>query len=175
MGELVQLLVADVETEDGIPFVHITDGGGKSVKTSTSRRRVPVHPELVRCGFLEYVAGMRATGAERLFPAIVAGPGRTLAAAFSQWFTRHREVLGLTDPRKLVHSFRHGFKDACRRCAVPSEHHDRMTGHGGRTVGDSYGAEYFPLRPLAESMARVRYEGLDLSHLRRHKTKRLIP
>ena len=64
----------------------------------------------------------------------------------------------------MFHSFRHGFKDACRDSDIPKELNDRLTGHGGG-VGDSYGADDYPLRPLADAMNKLRYRGLDLAHL----------
>ncbi len=55
IGELCQLAAADIEKTDGVDLIHITDQGeGQSVKTTAGRRLVPVHPELVRLGFLEY-------------------------------------------------------------------------------------------------------------------------
>lgn len=166
-SELVQLLTKDIGSEGGIPFIHITDGEGKTVKTANSKRRIPVHRELIACGFLEFVNGMRRTGAERLFPAFASAEGRATGASFSQWFTRYRREAGITDRRKVFHSFRHGFKDACRTCGISAEHHDRITGHGSRSVGDGYGGGEFPLPPLREAMERLRYDGLDLSHLHR--------
>lgn len=171
LEEIGQLLVEDIKQENGVRFFHITDGtdnpeAGKNIKTDSSRRRVPVHAELIRCGFLEYLAGIKDKGHARLFPLLSSSEGRQLTASFSQWFGRYlRGVVKVTDPRKVFHSFRHGFKDACRACGIPKEHHDVLTGHSSRDVGDGYGGENFPLEPLAESMKRLRYAGLDLSPL----------
>lgn len=171
LEEIGQLLVEDIKQENGVRFFHITDGtdnavADKNIKTDSSRRRVPVHAELVRCGFLEYLEDIKDTGHARLFPLLSSGEGRQLTATFSQWFGRYlRGVVKVADPRKVFHSFRHGFKDACRACGIPKEHHDVLTGHSSRDVGDGYGGENFPLEPLAGSMARLQYAGLDLSHL----------
>lgn len=173
LEEIGQLLADDIKQENGVYFFHITDGtdtpeAGKNIKTDSSRRRVPIHAELVCCGFLEYLADIKKKGHARLFPLLSSGEGRQLTATFSQWFGRYlRGVVKVTDPRKVFHSFRHGFKDACRACGIPKEHHDVLTGHSSRDVGDGYGGESFPLAPLAGSMAQLRYEGLDLSHLHR--------
>lgn len=167
LEELGQLLVDDIQEEAGIRYLHITnEGGDKSVKTTSSRRKVPIHPDLVRYGLMEYVECVRSTGHARLFPLISSAVGRQKTASFSQWFGRHlRKVLKIEDSRKVFHSFRHGFKDACRNSSISSEHHDRLTGHASGTIGDSYGGEYYPLKPLHEAMKVLRYEGLDLSHL----------
>lgn len=167
LEELGQLHVADIQEEAGIKFIHITnDGGGKNVKTSSSKRKIPIHPELIKCGFLTYVLSIKQAGHTRLFPLIKSPDDRQKTAMFSKWFGRHlRETLLIKDTRKVFHSFRHGFKDACRLSGVLSEHHDRLTGHSNGSIGDSYGGEYYPIKPLNEAIQKLNYEGLFLSHL----------
>lgn len=154
LEELGQLHVADIQEEAGIKYIHITnDGGDKNVKTSSSKRKIPIHPQLLKIGFMEYVNSIKQAGHTRLFPLIKSPEGRQKTAMFSKWFGRHlRETLKIEDTRKVFHSFRHGFKDACRLSGVLSEHHDRLTGHSNGSIGDSYGGEYYPLKPLNEAM-----------------------
>jgi hypothetical protein len=49
-------------------FDWTSGGDGRSIKNPSSVRRVPIHPELINLGFMEYVAKIRAEGQERLFP-----------------------------------------------------------------------------------------------------------
>lgn len=179
LEEIGQLETADVRHERDIWFFHFAPEGatdapsGKHQKATSSRRRVPLHPELFKLGFLDYVASVKKAGHRKLFPRVRSAEGRQSSASFSQWFGRYRKKLGLTDKRKVFHSSRHGFKDACRESGIPLEHHERFTGHANRSIGDSYGGDHFPLAPLAESMAKLRYDGLDLSHL--HKPPEATP
>ena len=57
LEELCQLRVEDVKTEPGTGIVYLDIHGrdGRKVKTQSSERKVPLHPELVRLGFLNYV------------------------------------------------------------------------------------------------------------------------
>lgn len=174
LNEIGQLLVEDIEEENGIKYFHVTDEADeedeeedKVVKTQSSKRKVPIHPELLRLGFMAYYERIKKDGHTRLFPLLKSSPTRKPTASFSQWFGRYKRKLGITDKRKVFHSFRHGFKDACRNCGVAPEHHDKLTGHAKANVGDGYGAEYYPLKPLNEAIKTLRYEGLDLSHLHR--------
>jgi len=165
LEEIGQLAVADIKEADGIPFIHVTDvgGNGKKLKTATSRRRIPVHPALIAAGFLDYVAKMREERQSRLFPLVLSAHGLQATASWSTWFGRYlRNVIGIRDERKVFHSFRHGFKDACRRCGISKEIHDRLTGHASRDIGDQYGGDDFPLAPLADAMNRLTYLGLKL-------------
>jgi integrase len=162
LEELGQLRVADVRHDDGVDYLSIEGGNGKRVKTAGSWRRIPIHPELVRLGLLDYVAVQRTAGHDRLFPELKANAGRQLTAMWSKWWGRHaRNVCGIMDKTKVMHSFRHGFIDAARE-VMPEEHRMAITGHRGGGVGRAYGSGV-PLKLLAESMAKVRYAGLDLA------------
>ncbi len=70
MSEIGQLLVADVRRDHGRWTFHFTEYGDdeKTLKTATSTRVVPVHPELERLGFLEFVRRLDGRGERRLFP-----------------------------------------------------------------------------------------------------------
>lgn len=174
LTELGQLLIEDIQEESGIRYLFITTDTSdddedettvKSLKTESSRRRVPIHPELLRCGFMEYVSTMQKAGHKRLFPAIKSAT-KQLTAPYSKWFGNYkRKALGITNKRKTFHSFRHGFKDACRISNILREHHNKLTGHGNKSEGDNYGDELYPLKPLSEAMSLLKYEGLDLTHL----------
>ncbi len=165
LEELGQLLVADVRRRDGIDYISFnTDDEGKSLKNYSSHREVPVHPELVRCGFLDYVTHRKSEGGGLLFPDLRRGSHGKLTAKFSQWWTKRGDELGVRVPRKKVfHSFRHSFKEACRVVGVSEEVHDALTGHSGGGVGRTYGG--VPLDVKANAIRALSYAGLDLSHL----------
>jgi len=175
-GELAPLRAGDVtkDEETGIWLISITEdeARGTRLKTASSRRVVPVHPELVKLGFLEVVSECRTTGgkAAPLFPLLTRGPRGSYAEGWSKWFGRYIRSVGLTNRARVFHSFRHGFKDALRRAGVSEDLNDALTGHSGGGVGRSYGAKdmerRFGLRALSEAVVKVHYRGLDLSHLR---------
>lgn len=57
LREIAQLDVADIRQDGGIWYLDINgDGPNKSLKTPAAKRRVPVHSELIRLGFLDWVA-----------------------------------------------------------------------------------------------------------------------
>lgn len=162
LEELGQLLVADVCCEQAMHYLNISDDPltGKKLKSNSSRRRVPIHPELVRLGFLDYVRQQVDAGHAHLFPLLSSAAGRQLTASWSQWFSRYlRNTVGIKDRRKVFHSFRHGFKEACRLSGIPKDVHDQLTGHASRDVGDRYGGEQYPLRPLVAAIESLRYVG----------------
>lgn len=107
INEICQLNVADVGTEDGIQFINITDEGegNKRLKSEASRRKVPVHPQLVALGFDEFVAS-RAKGV-RLFNDYNYCPKNGYGRSLGRWFNdRFAPALGVKSKSHVFHSFR---------------------------------------------------------------------
>jgi integrase len=149
LHELGQLMKSDVRVLDGVPFLNIEANvaAGQRIKTKGSKRRVPVHPRLVELGFLDFAAG-----AGPLFPEL---HGDT--AIWSSWWSRHlRRVVGITDERKVFHSFRHSFVDAARE-VMGDDQRRALTGHSSGNVGDSYGRGA-SLKALAEAISKIRFD-----------------
>jgi hypothetical protein len=104
---------------------------------------------------LEYVKSQPVK--ERLFPGLKRDTRETLTGNWSKWFGRYlRKTMGITEKRKVFHSFRHTFKDACRRARIATEVHNAVTGHAGQSVADNYGGEY-PLEVLVEAIQKISY------------------
>ncbi|WP_221174325.1 site-specific integrase [Luteibacter sp. 9135] len=137
LNELAQLHVEDVEEIDGIWGIHIR----RKTKNKASRRFIPLHPELIRLGFLSYVGDVRAARFEHLFPGLtwgVNGPGD----AIGDWFNRTylRKTCGIDDTTKVFHSFRHTFATVAERAGVPDGRIAQLTGHstGGTVLRNHY-------------------------------------
>jgi integrase len=162
LEELGQLRKKDIRQSGNIWYIRITDEAeGASLKTHSSRRVIPIHKELLRLGFVEYAHQQR----ERIFPALKVDSHESLTGNFSKWWGRYaRKVIGIEDERKVFHSFRHAFKDACRNSGINQEIHDAFTGHAGSNVGSTYGSGPW-LPRLAKEMAQLKYEGLKLYNL----------
>ncbi|MBM6593031.1 site-specific integrase [Microvirga sp. BT291] len=159
-GELAQLRIGDLkpDPESGIWHFDIGTEGGRSIKTASSRRKVPVHPELERLGLLRYRQALLDRGAglqDSLWPDIKSDSQGRRAGPWSKWFNRYlRDKAGVDDAGKVFHSFRHTFKRMARDAGLSEEMHDALTGHTGGGVGRSYGGG-FGLRAMAESLERL--------------------
>ncbi len=92
------------------------------------------HPELIKAGLLTYVSRCK----DRLFPLVRSG-NEVQSKAFSKWWGRHLHSLGITDGSKVMHSFRHLFKDLCRNARIEEGVIDQICGHEPGTVGGKYG------------------------------------
>lgn len=118
-GELCPLRVDDVTEREGILCIHFCEHfdekGSKiaSLKNEESKRRVPVHPELLKIGFKEFVEQRRSMGKERLFDC----PEARNFDQFGKWFSRLLKSVAVKTSRNTFHSF---LTRSNRRCATTS-------------------------------------------------------
>jgi integrase len=173
-GELAPLTADDMQWDErtGIHYFVIKEDRerGARLKTKSSRRIVPIHPELVRLKFLDLVTERRKDNSRApLFPLLKKGPRDGFADNWSKWFGRYITRLGISDDGPVFHSFRHNFKDALRSIGESEDINDALTGHAGGGVGRRYGAKdkalRFGMERLADAVAKVEYPGLSLAHL----------
>lgn len=124
------------EQESGIWYLDITnegeaaDGVIKRVKNKVSRRRVPVHSQLLAAGFIDYVVQLQRQRARRLFPAWQVARERATGEA-DKWFRQFLEHLGLRDETlhaRIVgmHAFRSTFS---RRAFLLGVDESPLVGH----------------------------------------------
>ncbi|WP_066772119.1 site-specific integrase [Croceicoccus mobilis] len=145
-GELCQLQKADVRGVEEIPFIDFSvfnpDTGlrvdDKNLKTDASERQLPLHSELLASGFLEFVEN---TDTDRLFPDLLPGSKDDYAHNFSKWFGRFKKGVGLHQPSLVFHSFRHGFRDACREVGISEDLAMALGGWATRNVASGYGSK----------------------------------
>jgi hypothetical protein len=170
-NEVCQLRVEDVDHADGIDFIDLTLFGkdgvrvqGKRLKNSSSSRAVPIHDELVRAGFLDFVERRRAAGEERLFPELTQNAFGRYSHEVSRQFGHLLDRVGLPEPSLVLHGLRHGFRDACRDAGLPTEIADGLGGWAGRGEGEGYGsrAGLARVQSNARHMAKLTMGGFKL-------------
>ena len=160
LEELAQLRVDDVGFVDGLGhYMHITDCDDEQhVKTDESRRRMPVHPDLLKAGFMRYVRRLQDAGETRLFPGLTQDSKGRWSGNWSKFWGRYaRQEVGITDRRKVFHSFRHLFKDLLRETECRDEVSDVLMGHSDGSMGSKYGSApgNYPLAPLFKAINEI--------------------
>jgi len=114
-NEICQLTLDDIKSEEvngqTINYIDINREDEKDTKNTSSIRPVPIHAELVKLGFLDYVNTHKANGEKQLFPDVKLENG-VYNRALSRWFRdTYRPSCGVEsfrpDKRKVFHSFRH--------------------------------------------------------------------
>jgi integrase len=151
--ELAQLYVEDIHQYEAGPwFLRIIDDRpDKSVKTDSSRREIPIHPDLIALGLLDLVQGR--TPGTRVFPQLVK-VSDGFAGIVSKSWRPIVERCGVYQPgRSPLHAFRHTFKTLAREHGIPKEVSDWITGHATGHIGDGYGIN--PLSRMASEVTKL--------------------
>lgn len=166
LGEIVQLLIADIREVKGTLCFYVTrsEDDDKQLKTSSSQRIVPVHPILVKIGFLEYLNKRRdedPTG--RVFPDIKPGKDGYHSHNFSKFYSRYLTQIGAKTSKTSFHSFRHNFTDALRNSGAENSRVKALLGHKDSNMTATYGSK-FPADVLYEDVMKVSYQ-VALDHL----------
>jgi integrase len=169
-------VLTDASTGQGWGYFEFdwTDGEeGRRVKNSTSVRCVPIHAELIKLGFLDYVKTIKVEGHQRLFPGWT--PNKKLkgefesleysSADFLKTFRRYLDDLGIKRQGISPKSFRASWETATLGSGLDDRALKVVTGRslGGGSLGR------YVARTRAEQLRAtidsVTYDGLDLSDL----------
>lgn len=167
MGEILQLTPDHVRrSERGTAYFVLTRD--MKLKTASAEREVPVHPELERLGFLDWVAERRAENADLLFRDVPESKHGYRSDTFTKRFATFLRSLKLPADRKpklCFHSFRHTFKDALNETSATEEIKDEICGWArGKKTGRRYGSGLSAdrLKPFVDEVAFP----VDLARLR---------
>lgn len=158
----------DFGVEGDVPFFLVSEktegdeGVVKTVKTG-EERKVPIHPELARLGFLAYVDKVKQQGARRLFPGFGLHKGNSAARA-GQWFSDFLAELGLRDetPKAMVTGLYTLKKTFITEAARLGLRFEPITGHveGDRSkvLRDGYIMEELPMADKLAVLERVQFD-----------------
>lgn len=156
--EIAQLRVDDVKQAEGVYYFDITNEDGKKIKTTHSKRRVPVHSRLLEFGFLEYAS----TRTEALFPKGQTSKSskgrRTAGDSIGKWFLRLRREVGIQG-RKPLHSFRHTAITRLVSAGVPQDMREILVGHASQNV---HGQTYTHREEISLALLKGHLEKLKL-------------
>lgn len=144
IGEIAAIRTDGIYRKAGIDAFFLP-----GTKTDSSPRHIPIHPDLISLGLLEYVASRVKQGHEHLFDitwSAANGPG----GEASKWFGRFIRDAGIADKTKVFHSFRPTIVDHLRQHGAPFEPRCQYLGHdaGGGVHNKTYGREPFGLQVL---------------------------
>jgi len=162
LDELCQMYVADVQQVDGVWCFSVNDDQDKKVKTLSSKRVIPIHPTLLRCGFLKYVDGLRTGEVPRLWMNLNWREADGYSNAFGKWFQKFNRSHVTTDKAKVFHSLRHTVTDTMKQAGIQEVVISEIMGHANDSMTMSrYGKRYQP-RVLLEAMMHLDY-GVEIS------------
>lgn len=143
--EVAQLKHGDFFQHGGSWFCHLHTKGQRTLKNRMGIRRIPIHPDLVAEGLIDYVQSIGPLGTTGLF-------SRHMGRDLRKWV---REGVGVT--RKALkpnHGWRHLFEDMATGMPDDAKHY--ITGRTTGKSGEGYGKSDAMLPALADLMRGVR-------------------
>lgn len=180
-NELAQLYLDDIDDANPVPSIcfQLThpdqmdeDGQAvvrddQSLKTRNARREVPIHPQLMAFGLLDYVAALREAGHQRLFPELRYDARKGYSKDVVKWFNERflGVQLGMVrDGTKTLHSLRHNFATALKDPSPTSRIKRQLLGHErGENLADK---RYTGEAPRQETLEVVRSINIALPPVR---------
>lgn len=164
LEEFAQLRRSDVRCEGGIWYFDINDDDNKQIKNDQSKRKVPIHPEIQRLGFIGYVEAVAVNVGEPLFPQLTpGGADKKYGHAFTKWWTRYRQEIGLYESGLDYHSFRHGVTTKLTAEGVSAALIDQLTGHAGTGTSQKVYTKDLALPLLFEAISKVAWPEVIIS------------
>jgi len=175
-NEICQLSCNDVKeyslkSGTQIYYFDFNDEDFKSLKNQNSKRAVPMHSELVKLGFLEFVKRRKQKGSDRIFDDLKEKGGK-FNADFSKWFGRYRVECGVIsippDKRKVFHSFRHTLATQLRNHSsdIPIENISEVIGHSHKGTTLRVYAKDLSMEKKHEIIKKIKFD-VDFKTLRR--------
>lgn len=147
IGEIAALQTKHFFKKTNLEIMHLP-----GTKNRCAPRDIPIHPDLINLGILDLVEFRKKAGKSMIFelkPSGQNGYGGTPSSWFSEFI---REKAGISDDRKVFHSFRHTIVDHLRQHESQQEARMQYLGHStGNSVHNYvYGREPLGLAALQE-------------------------
>ena len=129
-GEVCKALLNDVQQQDGIWYLWIDFSVTGRIKNKPSRRAVPLHDEIIRLGFIDYMQALRDLGETWLFPELKAAKSSPGDVWYKRWWRKIRIHLDFLVEGQALHSMRHMADTELKEARVFPEFRRDLLGHG---------------------------------------------
>lgn len=160
LNEVAQLGVSDVREVGNVWCFDLTTDNDedKRLKTTSSKRLVPIHDALLDLGLLKFVENQAATGCIRLFPDLTYSAQNGYGRNVGRWFNESFLVsLNLKKPTLVFHSLRHSMNTQLAQKDVPDQLQKAVLGHAQSGMSyDTYFKDGFlptQLRPVVNKFS----------------------
>ena len=157
-NEICGLQIVDVVLDCAIPHILIRENSVRGVKNVYSERRVPLHPEILRLGFLEYVAAVKALGYSLVFPDLYSPT--SLSPLGDRLYDEFMPALKVAIPeegrrKKVIHSLRTTWGAKLKKAKVSSEERADTLGHSVKSVTEEVYADDTELADQLVNMMKL--------------------
>ena len=177
LDEICQLRIQDVYKEGKHWVMNIRESEDTKIKTQSSERIIPVHSQLIKLGFHEYVKTLKDLGKDRVFWELKKtrdGYSKHIGRFFNE---KYLKKIGVHVPRKKVfHSFRHTVDGLLQYKGVRKELIEGFMGHSHGSMSlDRYGDRFSTDVLWKECIKKISYDGVKWDDLKIDWKQRIRP
>jgi len=166
-NEISQLLIGDIIKKENVWMFSIDETEGKSVKTTSSIRKVPVHPTLISLGFIDYVKIIKSKGVDRVFPELTKQRDGYSTKISQHYNEKFLPSVGVWKKQvKVLYSTRHTFINRCYNKGVDRDIIKSIVGHEPDFTMDVYGGSPFTPKQLYQGISKVSYSNIRWNRLK---------
>ena len=166
-NEMCQLRLSDLKKADKIWFMFVEDSENTKVKTESSIRKIPLHPQLIELGFIDYVGNLRKKKKTRVFWEL-----REDRDGFASKVSRHYNekflpAIGVWEKhKKVLYCTRHTFINKLYSEKVDENVIKTLVGHEKEFTMKHYGGDPFTPEVLLEEISKVNYSKINWKGLK---------
>ncbi len=158
-GEACQLYTGDIIEEDGLVCIHVNDSKPKQrLKNASSNRIVPVHPTLLKLGFVDFVHEVKSKRPKPLFNCKPGGQDDDWSKNYCQQLGRLSTSINLLPKdRPSAYSFRHTFIDELKQQEVDEALVAQLVGHTHKNLTYGKYGKKFPVKKLLQKLNHLHF------------------
>jgi len=166
-NEMCQLRLSDLKKVDKFWFMFVEDSENTKVKTESSIRKIPLHPQLIELGFIDYVGNLRKKKKTRVFWEL-----REDRDGFASKVSRHYNekflpAIGVWEKhKKVLYCTRHTFINKLYSEKVDENVIKTLVGHEKEFTMKHYGGDPFTPEVLLEEISKVNYSIINWKGLK---------
>ncbi|MEP1144952.1 MAG: site-specific integrase [Henriciella sp.] len=164
LGEVCSLQAKDIQSLHGVTLFNLVDNEERRLKTKNAARIIPIHHQLIRLGFIEWLEERNFAPDEYLFNELPVNSNNNRSDAFSKWFGRFRKSIGLSGRKTSMHGLRHLFSDLLLATNPGKINQKRIMGWAQDDMLDVYG-DGRTVKLFNEYVQKVEFQDFDISHL----------
>lgn len=164
---MCQLRLIDIKKVSNIWFMFVEDSEETKVKTESAVRKVPVHPQLIQLGFVDYVSKLKRSKKERLFWELKEERDGYASKVSRHFNERFLPVVGVWEKyTKVLYCTRHTFINKLYSEKVDENVIRSLIGHEKGFTMKHYGGEPFSPERLLEEISKVSYSKINWKRLK---------
>ncbi len=166
-NEMCQLRLSDIKKVEKIWFMFVEDSEETKVKTENAIRKVPVHPQLIDLGFMDYISKLRRNKKDRVFWELKEGRDGFATKVSRHFNERFLPAVGVWEKYiKVLYCTRHTFINKLFSERVDENVIKVLVGHEKGFTMKQYGGDPFTPEVLLEEIAKVNYSKINWKKLK---------